>query len=253
MLPDSDKAVRAQRQYYTETATQYDAMHAREAGDDHENLKLICALVRLTAARTVLDVGAGTGRAIRHLLDAIPGLEIRGIEPVPSLIEQAVHRNGIPEGIIISGVGEALPFEDASFDVVCSFGILHHIPSPNAVVREMLRVARSAVIISDSNRFGQGSRPIRLLKLALYKMRLWGVVNFLKTGGRGYLVSPGDGVAYSYSVYDSFSHIAKWADRIILIPGEGSKPRSWFHPLLTTGTVLVCGLKEGTDLSNQSD
>jgi hypothetical protein len=93
---------------------------------------------------------------------------------------------------------------------------------------------------------------MRLLKLALYKMHLWGVVNYLKTSGKGYLVSPGDGVAYSYSVYDSFGQIAEWADRTILIPGEIGKTRSWFHPLLTAGTVLVCGLKEGTDSSNES-
>jgi ubiquinone/menaquinone biosynthesis C-methylase UbiE len=253
MLPDSDKAVQAQRQYYTDTAKVYDGMHAREAGDDYGNLKLICALLRVTGAHTVLDVGAGTGRAIRHLLDAIPDLEIRGIEPVPALIEQAVHKNGIPEGIIIPGVGEALPFEDASFDVVCSFGILHHVPRPESVIREMLRVARSAVIISDSNRFGQGSWPMRVLKLGLYKMHLWGVVNYLKTSGKGYLVSPGDGVAYSYSVYDSFGQIADWADRTILIPGEVSKTRSWFHPLLTAGTVLICGLKEETDSLNEPE
>jgi len=249
---DPEKGIQAQRQYYTDTAAQYDEMHAHEAGDDYGNLRFICALLGMLNARTVLDVGAGTGRGIRHLLDAMPNLVVRGIEPVPALIEQAVRKNRIPEGVIVHGLGEALPFRDASFDVVCSFGILHHVPRPNAVVLEMLRVARLGVIISDSNRFGQGRRLTRLLKLFLYKTGLWEAVNYMKTGGKGYLVSPGDGVAYSYSVYDSLEHVAEWADRIILIPGEISKAGSWFHPLLTAGTVLVCALKERSDPSSES-
>ncbi len=246
MSRDSDKAVQAQRQYYADTAEQYDSMHAHEAGDDYANMKIICTLLRMVDARTVLDVGAGTGRGLQHLRANLPDLHVRGIEPVPALIEQAVRKNGIPQGTIIEGVGEALPFEDASFDVACSFGILHHIPNPELVVREMLRVSGSAVIISDGNRFGQGTWPMRLLKLGLFKLGLWRIVNYLKTRGKGYLLTEGDGVAYSYSVYDSFDRITEWADRIVLIPGEPGKVKSWFHPLLTAGTIIVCALKEKT-------
>lgn len=246
MFRDPDKAVQAQRQYYADTAEQYDSMHAREAGDDHANMKIICGLMRILDARTVLDVGAGTGRGLRHLRENLPDLHVRGIEPVPSLIQQAVQKNGIPQGTIIQGVGEALPFEDASFDVACSFGILHHIANPEVVIREMLRVASAAVIISDGNRFGQGTWPTRLLKLFLFKLGLWRIVNYLKTRGKGYLLTEGDGVAYSYSVYDSLACITEWADRVVLIPGEPGKVKSWFHPLLTAGTIIVCAMKENT-------
>src|ERR1700730_12437441 len=64
--------------------------------------------------------------------------------------------------------------------------------------------------------------------------------------GEGYLVTEGDGLAYSYSVYDSFGYLTQWADRILLIPGETGKVESWFHPLLTAGTVIVCAMKEET-------
>jgi ubiquinone/menaquinone biosynthesis C-methylase UbiE len=244
MSRDSKNALEVQRQYYTDTAEQYDEMHAHEAGDDYANMKFICSLMRMIDVRTVLDVGAGTGRVIRHLLDNLPGLQVRGIEPVSALIEQATQKNGISHGTIIQGIGESLPFDDASFDVVCSFAILHHIENPHAVVHEMLRVARHAVIIVDSNRFGQGRWSIRLLKLLLYKLRVWRLVNYLKTRGKGYLVTEGDGLAYSYSVYDSFGYLTQWADRILLIPGETGKVESWFHPLLTAGTVIVCAMKE---------
>jgi ubiquinone/menaquinone biosynthesis C-methylase UbiE len=113
-------------------------------------------------------------------------------------LEQAV-RGGV------RGSGAALPFADSSFDVVCEFAVLHHVPNRNAVVKEMFRVARKAVLISDSNRFGQGPRAARLIKLGLYKTKLWKAYNYLRTSGKGYRVTEGDGVAYSYSVYDSLT------------------------------------------------
>ncbi len=243
MARNSKDAVHLQRRYYSETAADYDVMHAHEGDDDYGNIKLVAALLRMIEARNVLDVGAGTGRGVRHLLDAIPDLTVRGIEPVAALIQQAEQKNRVAPGVILQGVGEELPFADASFDAVCSFSILHHIAKPDAVIREMLRVAKRMVLIADSNRFGQGSRAARLLKLALCKAKLWGVVNYLKTGGKGYAITPGDGLAYSYSVYDSFDLLGEWADQLILIPAESGKPKSWLHPLLTSQGVLVCALK----------
>jgi ubiquinone/menaquinone biosynthesis C-methylase UbiE len=239
-----DKAVLLQRQYYTDTAAEYDAAHAGEGDDDPVNLRLVFGFLRMIEARTVLDIGAGTGRAIRHLMDNMPELSVRGVEPVAARIDQAVEKKGIPRGVIVQGVGEALPFEDASIDVVCAFAMLHHVTNPNDVVSEMLRVARKGVIIIDGNRFGLGSWPIRVLKLALYKTGLWGIVNYLKTGGKGYNLTEGDGLFYSYSVYDSFDRIAEWAGQLIVIPNEACKARSWLHPLLTSGGIFLCALKE---------
>jgi ubiquinone/menaquinone biosynthesis C-methylase UbiE len=239
----ADRAALIQHRYYTETAAQYDAMHAHEGAADYKNLGLVRALLHLIEPGSLLDVGAGTGRGLRYFRETMPDLRVRGIEPVAALIERAAE-NEIPQGVIIQGVGEALPFKDASFDVVCSFAILHHVPRPNAVVCEMTRVARKAVIIMDGNRFGQGAWPMRLLKLCLFKAGLWGAVNHLKTGGKGYAITPGDGLAYSYSVYDSFDLLAAWAKQLIVVPSEPCKASSWFHPLLTSPGAIVCALRE---------
>jgi ubiquinone/menaquinone biosynthesis C-methylase UbiE len=247
MVGSAETPTQVQRDYYTKTAACYDDMHSHETSDSPHALKLLCTLIRMVDAKTVLDVGTGTGRGMRRLLDALPGLSVCGIEPVTALIEQAVKKNGIPRESILQGIGEALPFKDATFDVVCSLAILHHVPQPNAVVREMLRVARKAVIVIDGNRFGQGGWPMRLLKLGLYKAGLWNIVNYLKTGGKGFLVTEGDGLAYSYSVYDSFDLLADWAEQLIIVPAEPCKATSWFHPLLTTGDVLVCAVKKTED------
>src|SRR6202021_2898405 len=120
MPSDVDKQVSLQRQYYSDTAAEYDAAHAGEGDDNPINLKMLFGFLRMIEARTVLDIGAGTGRAIRHLMDNMPGLQVRGVEPVAARIEQGVQNKGIPRGVIIQGVGEALPLENASIAGLCA-------------------------------------------------------------------------------------------------------------------------------------
>jgi ubiquinone/menaquinone biosynthesis C-methylase UbiE len=220
-------------------------MHAHEGATDTSITKFVHAFLPMLGACSVLDVGAATGRGTCDFKRAFPDLFVCGVEPVAALIEQRAKDGNASHVSMIRATGEALPFADNSFDVVCEFATLHHAANPNAIVKEMLRVARKAVFICDSNRFGQGSMPARLIKLFLCKTRLWGAYTFLRTGGRGYAITEGDGLAYSYSVYDSYELVAQWADRVILIPtGAKDKAASWLHPLLTSGGILVCALKE---------
>jgi ubiquinone/menaquinone biosynthesis C-methylase UbiE len=243
MAPNPDRAVEIQRQYYTETADRYEQMHAHEGATDPFSMKFFHSILRMIDARSVLDVGTATGGILHDLKEALPHLSVCGVEPVAALVDQAIQKGNAACGFILQASGEALPFPDASFDVVCEFAVLHHVPNPTAVVKEMLRVAKKAVFISDCNRFGQGSRVLRLIKLGLYKTRLWGLYNYIRTSGKGYQITEGDGLAYSYSVYDSFEQIANWADRLIIIPNSGEKARSWLHPLLTSSGVIVCALR----------
>lgn len=232
----------AQYQYYTQTARSYDSMHVNEGDEHFIALGHVWSLSRLLNISSFLDVGSGTGRAVKYFMEK--GATVKGIEPVSAMIEQAVLKNGIPKDLIIRGRGEALPFDDSSFDAVCEFGSLHHMRKPNSVVTEMMRVAKKAVFLSDSNRFGQGSMASRLIKLLLYKLNLWDAANFVKTRGKGFIFSEGDGISYSYSVFDSYDLLSAWADKIILIPTGGEKAVSWHHPLLTSGNVLLCAIKE---------
>lgn len=244
MGSSAQRAAKLQRQYYSDTAERYERMHTHEGAGDPFSAKVLQAVVRLVDAQSVLDVGTATGLSLRVLKEALPQVSVFGIEPVRELIQQSARNGQAAPGPIIQARGEALPFSDASFDVVCEFAILHHVRDPAAVVKEMLRVARKAVFLSDSNRFGQGSRIQRIVKLLLFKARLWGIYNHLRTLGKGFLFSEGDGVFYSYSVYDSFQQIASWADRLILIPNGEQRVKSWLHPLLTSGGVILCALRE---------
>src|SRR5258708_24581645 len=111
----------------------------------------------------------------------------------------------------------------------------------------MLRVARKAVFLCDSNRFGQGSRAARLMKLFLCKSKLWGAYTFLRTGGKGYIIYQRDGPAYSYMVFDSYDLVSYLADRVILISTRAQeKGTSLFHSLPFISGVLVFVFKENT-------
>ncbi len=148
-------AVEIQRKYYRDGAERYESMHGHEGDADESLFKIFSLFVHFVEAGSVLDVGAGTGRGVRKLLNVVPDAYVCGVEPVEALIHQAITKNDVPRQCMVCASGEMLPFPDQSFDVVCSFAMLHHVPDPNTVVREMLRVARKAVLILDSNRFGQ--------------------------------------------------------------------------------------------------
>ena len=114
-----------QQQYYERTASAYDDLHTSCETDEHytalDFIDLLCDKFHI---ESLLDVGAGTGRGVRFLVNR--RRNVRGIEPVKGLIEQAESR-GVPRGLISEGNGYSLPFEDNSFDAVFECGILHHV------------------------------------------------------------------------------------------------------------------------------
>jgi ubiquinone/menaquinone biosynthesis C-methylase UbiE len=242
-LSRGDQAVEIQRKYYAETASRYEAMHRNEGVDDAEERKLVLSILRTLEIRSLLDVGSATGRGLKEFASALPKARVCGVEPVAALVQQGVAAGNTETVSLLQGSGESLPFADQSFDVVSEFSILHHVEEPAKIVREMLRVARQSVVIADCNRFGQGSWPARIFKLALYKMGLWHAFNFLRTGGKRYQISEGDGLFYSYSVYDSYDVVARWADRILLLTAGPTRSTSWFHPLLTAEGVILIGIR----------
>ena len=98
-------------------------------------------------ARTVLNVGAGTGSYEPS------GRDVTAVEP------SAVMRSQRPAGAApcVAAIAESLPFEDQSFDAAMAFATIDHWPDPIAGLREMRRVARRVVVFtcdaSDPDRF----------------------------------------------------------------------------------------------------
>lgn len=234
----------AQREYYERTAIEYDEAHVAEEPEHNLALRYISVLIASLGVENVLDMGCGTGRGVKEIRRLHPGLPVFGIDPVEALLKVGIAK-GIPPSCLIKGDACALPFADASFDAVMALGVLHHVPRPDIVVREMLRVAKRAVFISDSNLFGQGRRPLRMLKFLLYRAGLWNLVKLVQTGGKGYAITAGDGLAYSYSAYFQYCSLAQWADRVIVVPlvsdgGFASTPL----PPFDSRCVLLCAVRD---------
>lgn len=88
----------------------------------------------------LLDVGCGSGQLA--LIAAKDGLEVTGVDIASNLVERARAR-AHAEGLKVrfeEADAEALPFQDASFDVVVSLIGAMFAPQPDLVAKELLRV-----------------------------------------------------------------------------------------------------------------
>jgi ubiquinone/menaquinone biosynthesis C-methylase UbiE len=93
--------------------------------------------------QAVLEIGCGIGtdgfEFARH------GARYSAVDLTPESAAIARERFalfGVSGDIRVANAEEGLPFADASFDHIYSFGVIHHSPNPEAIVREMYRVLR---------------------------------------------------------------------------------------------------------------
>jgi len=230
-----------QKEYYKKTATNYDKMHVDDLDEHGVALRWMISICKSHSVKKILDVGCGTGRALFKLKAA--GFHVNGVEPVDALVAQAIEKGAAPEEIVLAR-GENIPFPDGSFEATCEFGVLHHVEKPELILSEMMRISSKIIFISDANRFGQGPYVVRWAKLILFKLGLWPLVNWIRTRGKNYMISEGDGLFYSYSVYDSLATLNQWSKKIYLIPTRDEEAKSWLHPLLTSSHILLVAIKK---------
>jgi len=102
----------------------------------------LVAFARVARGENVLDVACGTG--VVAVTAARRGARVRGLDLAPPLLERA-RSNAAMAGVeidFVEGDAEALPYPDATFDVVLSqFGHMFA-PRPNVAIAEMLRVLK---------------------------------------------------------------------------------------------------------------
>lgn len=94
--------------------------------------------------KSVLDVGCGPGLFTHHLQQRAG--RVVGTDRSAWMLQRVDFAE------TVEADAARLPFDDDSFDVCFEANLLHHADDPQAVVREMVRVARSAVVVIEVNR-----------------------------------------------------------------------------------------------------
>jgi protein-L-isoaspartate(D-aspartate) O-methyltransferase len=94
----------------------------------------------------ILDVGAGKGFLLHDFLEAVPGVEVHGIDISRYGIEHSME--SVKERIV-EGSAAKLPFNDKYFDLVISINTLHnlYIDELFSALKEIERVGRGGKYI----------------------------------------------------------------------------------------------------------
>ncbi len=93
-----------------------------------DELDLLAALVPL-ADQDILELGCGNAALARALLARHPGSRVTGLE-----VDARQHTKNLvapqPGLLFVAAGAQAIPFADASFDLVLMLKSLHHVPVP---------------------------------------------------------------------------------------------------------------------------
>jgi len=138
---------------------------------EEEERRIALEMMRIGEGDQVIDVGCGTGNYTRHLAQAAgEGLTV-GLDASETMVAAAAERSDRPNLAFLRGDACALPFEDETFDVACSVGVIHMVEEPMVALGEMVRV------------LAPGGRIVILASCAR-KERQRGARNGLTTFGR---------------------------------------------------------------------
>ena len=130
-----------------EDAEAYDAMDHTEV-----NIAFVERVLELGAGEgRFLDVGTGPAAIPIMLAQRLQAVEVIGIDLSPNMLELGdfhITEAGLTDRITLAQAdAKDLPYPSQFFDAVLSNSIIHHIPDPLPMLREVSRVIRSDGLI----------------------------------------------------------------------------------------------------------
>jgi ubiquinone/menaquinone biosynthesis C-methylase UbiE len=113
----------------------------------YEQVPYLPAFARFPEAKgkQILEIGVGLGSDFlewcRHA-ECATGVDLT--QAAIGLVRERLRLEGIPDAryVLRTADAEALPFSDDSFDIVYSWGVLHHTPNTERAYREVFRVLK---------------------------------------------------------------------------------------------------------------
>ncbi len=108
----------------------------------------VCDRLGIEAGRTVLDLGAGTGKLTRDLVST--GARLIAVEPLDEMRAKLVE--AVPEAEALAGTAEQLPLPDASVDAVVSAQAFHWFKADEALpeIHRVLRPGSALALVWNS-------------------------------------------------------------------------------------------------------
>lgn len=162
---------------FDRAAGDYDWMSgAMSFGTDRAYRRRVLEAAGLKPGMRVLDVASGTGLVAQAALElGIAAGELIGLDPSRGMLAENRKRHAIP---LIQGLGEILPFRNATFDFVVMAYALRHVEDLDRLFGEFHRVLRGPgrVLILEitcpSSRLGFGLMRFYLKRLLPFLTRL---------------------------------------------------------------------------------
>jgi SAM-dependent methyltransferase len=110
--------------------------------------KIQAAVVLPPLRGRVLDAGCGEGIDLANVARHA-GVEAIGVELSEGGAATSYARTRhLPNAHVIQADLRAIPLADETFDLVYSYGVVHHLTPPEAAVRELARVARDGATVA---------------------------------------------------------------------------------------------------------
>ena len=102
----------------------------------------------------IVDIGSGTGGVTRRIADRFSAASVKGLEPSAALTQKAIELAGDRSNLtFLVGDGAALELESSSVDVAILHTVLSHVPNPEPLITEAVRVLRpgGTLVICDAD------------------------------------------------------------------------------------------------------
>ena len=143
----SDGSVGTARYTHGHSAAVLSAHSRRRAADSAAYL-----LAHLSAGMDLLDVGCGPASITADLAERVAPGRVVALDAAAGALEAArktLRERGLSEQVeLTSGDVMALPFEDASFDVVHAHQVLQHLADPVGALAQMRRLTRPGGMVA---------------------------------------------------------------------------------------------------------